>query len=321
LALDPAERVATAREMALELERAVVPASTLETSEWVDGLVGPLLRTRAQRISELESVDIGALTLSRSPSNPPARVTPKVAPSPAFAATVAMSDPVRTAAIGLNVTAAMPLPEDPLLPARPVAPSLASPAIAPAIFQSATSGLSAVSVSSDVVNPESKVSLAQKQRRFAHALLVAFPLVGCAAVAGYYWHSANQRAASESRVQLSAPEPSTRTSSHAGSAATETASLPPPPHDPPRALAAEVPLSQARSVGSARVTAGRRLATTPGVEPRSKPVNPSSSAAVLSASTPPVQSALPRSGALQRRCAVPFVVDEHGVKRFKPECF
>jgi len=213
------------------------------------------------------------------------------------------------------------LPEKPLLPERPIAPALASPAIAAAIFQPVTSGLSAVSVSSDVVNLQLAVSRAQRQRRFARVLLVALPLVGGAAAAGYYGHGASQRAASESRLQISAPEPSAGASGHAQSVATETASLPPAPHDPPRALSAEVPLSQAQSVGSPRVTVGRPLVTKPGIESRSKPASPSASSAVLSAPTSPVRSASPRSGAAQSKCAVPFVVDAHGVKRFKPECF
>ena len=324
LALDPAQRVATAREMALELERAVVPASTLETSEWVEGLVGPLLRSRAQRISELESVDIGNLTLTRSPSNPPARLKTKgAAESPALVATEAMAAPARTAVVGSNVTAAMPLmPEQRPVPPTQSAPSLLSPAIAPAIFQPVTSGLSAVSVSSDVASTESEASVAQKQRRFARALLFALPLVGCAAAAGYYFQRASQTAAGESRWPISAPEPSALARGHAGSAATETAPSPIPPQDAPRTLSAEVPLIQARSFASARPSAGSPRVTKRGVESRSTPVSPSSSAAVLSASTPPgVQAASPRLGAGQRKCAVPYIVDEHGVKRFKPECF
>jgi hypothetical protein len=310
--------------MALELEGAVVPASTLETSEWVEGLVGPLLRTRAQRISELESVDIGNLTLTRSPSSATARLKTKRAPeSPALLATVAMAAPARTAVTGSNVTAAMPLmPEKPPMRPRQSAPSLPSPAIAPAIFQPVTSGLSAVSVSSDVASMESEASVAQKQRRFARTLLVALPLVGCAAAAGYYFQRASQRAASESRLQTSAPEPSALARGHAGSAATETAPSALPPQHAPRTLSAEVPLSHARSLASARPSVGGPRVTKPGVESRSIAVSPSSSAAVLSASTPPgARAASPRSGGGQRKCAVPYIVDEHGVKRFKPECF
>ena len=332
LALDPAERVATAREMALELERAVAPASTLETSEWVDGLIGPLLRSRAQRISELESVDIADLTLARSASQLPGRERPKGAPespkgtpeSPAVA-TVAMAALAKTAAVGLNVTAAMPLmPEKPLIPPSPGGPSLVSPAIAPAVFQPMTSGLSAVPVSSDVGHMESEVSVAQRRQRLARALLVAVPLVACAAAAGFYWQRSSRHAASETPTQVSTPEPAARASGHAESAAKQQALSPPPPLDPPRALSADVPLTRAASAGAAPVSpGGGPRVTKPGIESRSASPSTASSAAPPSGSSPSAaRSAAPRAGGgLQRKCAVPYIVDEHGVKRFKPECF
>jgi eukaryotic-like serine/threonine-protein kinase len=324
LALDPAERVATAREMALELERAVVPASTLETSEWVDGLVGPLLRSRAQRISELESVDIGTLTLSRSPSTPPARLQAKgTLESPALAATVAIADQTRTEAVGLNVTAAMPLMlEKPLMSDGRGETSLGPATITAAILQPTPPALSAVPISSDVGNMESEIPAARKGRRFTRALLFAVPLVCCAAAAGSYLDRASQTPASESRLQVSAPQPSAVASVHSEDAATRIAPLQTPPRDPPRALSAEVPLIQARSAGSAPLSASAPRKTKPGNESRSTRVAPSSSGAVPSATTAPgVRSASPRSSGLQRKCTVPYTVDEHGVKRFKPECF
>jgi eukaryotic-like serine/threonine-protein kinase len=328
LALEPAERVATAREMALELERAVAPASTLETSEWVSSLVGPLLRDRAQRISELESVDIGSLTLTRAPSTPPARVVATAAPEiPVTVATMAMTVPVR-AAVGMGKTAAMPLTSArPLVSAGEGEPSLVSPGIAPATFQPVIAGPSEALISKDIGHAGSDVSIGPKNRRFLRALVVALPLVLLTAAAGFYWNRADGQAASETRAKVAAPEPSALPSGYAQSASAQgasavTAASTIAPLEPPRALSAELPVAHAASTVSAPVSVGGSPVAKRGPGSRSTPSSLTSSAAVPRVSTPPgMQSASPRSSGLQRKCAVPYIVDEHGVKRFKSECF
>jgi serine/threonine-protein kinase len=54
LARDPAARFATAEEMARALEAAVPPASMLQLSTWIRGLVGPSLAERARRAENVE---------------------------------------------------------------------------------------------------------------------------------------------------------------------------------------------------------------------------------------------------------------------------
>jgi serine/threonine-protein kinase len=54
LALNPANRFATALEMALKLEEAVGSVSALEIATWVGTLPGEQLEARAQRIAEIE---------------------------------------------------------------------------------------------------------------------------------------------------------------------------------------------------------------------------------------------------------------------------
>jgi len=321
LALHPAERVATAREMALELERAVAPASTLEVSEWVDTLVGPLLRERAERIYDLESVDIGTLTLTRALSSPAARVTATVTPEvPVTVATMAMTVPVGTAPAAVDKTAAMPLtPADRELPPREDEPSLVSPEIVSATFQPVTAGKSGALVSSDV---EPEVLVGRKNQRSARALLVALPLVLCAVAAGFYWQRAGRQPASESSPQAAAPVPSALPHGQAESASVETAVSQTRPLEPPRALSAEVPVTAAGSVGSARGSVSGSRAPKPRVNPQPTPAGPPSTAAAPSVSTSlGLQSTAARSGGLQRKCAVTYIVDAHGVKRFKPECF
>lgn len=55
LALDPAERFASAREMAVKLEAVVRGATSTEIGEWVEEMATEMLRRRADRIAEIES--------------------------------------------------------------------------------------------------------------------------------------------------------------------------------------------------------------------------------------------------------------------------
>jgi len=55
LAQDPDTRYATAREMAVELERMVPPATASETGDWVEMHARDVLSQRADRIAEIES--------------------------------------------------------------------------------------------------------------------------------------------------------------------------------------------------------------------------------------------------------------------------
>jgi serine/threonine-protein kinase len=54
LEVDPAKRYATAREMADELARSTVLASSAEVAAWVEHLAAPALRERAQKVTAME---------------------------------------------------------------------------------------------------------------------------------------------------------------------------------------------------------------------------------------------------------------------------
>ncbi len=55
LAMDPADRFSTAREMALEIERKLVPATGSEVADWVEHIASDVLITRATMVAEIES--------------------------------------------------------------------------------------------------------------------------------------------------------------------------------------------------------------------------------------------------------------------------
>ncbi len=68
LSREPSMRHATARQLALELERCVGVASPTEVGEWVEGIVGPVLSAREHQIAEIES---SSAPLGLSPSGRP----------------------------------------------------------------------------------------------------------------------------------------------------------------------------------------------------------------------------------------------------------
>jgi len=71
LARDPADRFATARDMALAIEQVIGLASPYEVGEWVESLAeGELLR-RAQRIADIESASIDSRGMGRAMNHPP----------------------------------------------------------------------------------------------------------------------------------------------------------------------------------------------------------------------------------------------------------
>jgi eukaryotic-like serine/threonine-protein kinase len=71
LCVDPTGRFATAHEMARALEEACPPAGAIEVAEWVTQLVGDTLKTRAEWITDLVSIDMGEWTQSYVLSNAP----------------------------------------------------------------------------------------------------------------------------------------------------------------------------------------------------------------------------------------------------------
>jgi eukaryotic-like serine/threonine-protein kinase len=61
---DASKRFATAREFAIALERVVSPASTLETSEWMEHTAGDIIVSRSKKIAEVEELTTGSRAIS-----------------------------------------------------------------------------------------------------------------------------------------------------------------------------------------------------------------------------------------------------------------
>lgn len=247
LTLNVEDRFATAREMAVALERAVPPASSLEVSEWVDQLIGSALSVRAERIVELESLNLRELTLAR----------PRFAPKPDA--------------------------------------SVQAP-VAPTQTPTMTAALSGMQVSHDLAS-------VSPRKRSRAGLAAALALVSLLAAAGAALVFARQQTG-DPRVAPAA----TTDSKPASSTPSE------PVLAPPRALSAEptqAPDASANVTPSAPPPLPKHPATT------RVSATPKSAASAKSAA--PAKSG--NSNSARPQCAVPYTVDEHGVKRFKPECF
>jgi serine/threonine-protein kinase len=104
LARPVAERYATAREMAVELEDALGPAVPRVIGDWVDRLVGESIRLRAARLIELGSESNVSAAARGLPSAAPSPVEP-AAPAPAAVAPASFEPTPPTAMASALATA------------------------------------------------------------------------------------------------------------------------------------------------------------------------------------------------------------------------
>ncbi|HEY2364957.1 MAG TPA: hypothetical protein VGH87_01180, partial [Polyangiaceae bacterium] len=71
LSRDPAQRFATAREMAVAIEAAVPVATPMKVAEWIDGLIGQTLAARDAMRAEIESGSHSMRQVSSEPLSQP----------------------------------------------------------------------------------------------------------------------------------------------------------------------------------------------------------------------------------------------------------
>lgn len=121
LCVDPDQRFSNALEMARALEEACPPASAIEVAEWMTALVGDTLRTRAEWIAELSSMDLGEWTQTFVMSSSLPLVVSS-APPPLDPSSVEHARPAEAPGVGQSqaLPASAPCPSAPRLepPAR-----------------------------------------------------------------------------------------------------------------------------------------------------------------------------------------------------------
>jgi serine/threonine-protein kinase len=134
LSRNPADRYATARDMALSLEAAMPPATARRVADWMADVARDALAQRATQIAAFERVSFGADEEGPPSAERPVALAPKMAEY--VAAVSGVPGPVQRTAVsdrlpeGWYATPASPPSTTPAEPAAPVAP--VAPAAAPA---------------------------------------------------------------------------------------------------------------------------------------------------------------------------------------------
>ena len=283
LSAKPDNRFPTARDMAVEIEKALVLASNREVGDWLEQISGENLKKRAERIAEIESIStITGVTAVHSAHGSTAQV--------AFTSSSTDAD---GAPPSISASRAM----------RPAAgvPADASARESTPVSRSMP-GVHPLSVPADVGPiPESKP-------RSGGIVLAAVALGGTFAIAvlliGFFLFrpvpSAQQQPLLVSDIPVEKPGSASPTAASASALSPPTGSVgdlsvgSPPPSDPVVPLASADPIE---TPPPGTKTAATRTATT--------------------LKTPPSTgtSKRPPGG-----CDPPYTIGADGIKRFKPEC-
>ncbi len=295
LQMKPENRFATAREMAIEIERRCPPATTTECSDWVESIARDVLRSRAAMVAEIES---GALYTTDSVREDPVK---------------AVLEAKQTLSPGVPLPAAVPAPSGtgyaaatgaPMPTGRSSQPSFSDPQIAPL---PPVTQPSSISVSSGSLHPRRDDA---KQRATLAAVIAGGVLGTMLFIGGVAWVKARTPASIEAdppaaeEVDIPTAEPTT--ASGQGSPplppVTSVASTPAPVIeveedevvDAGAQAQAPTPPTPAKPASTAQATSG---ASRPAPRPTSKP------------QTTPAND-----------CATPFWYDSTGVKKYKEHC-
>jgi serine/threonine-protein kinase len=322
LAKNPADRYATAREMALALEVGIPHASPREVGDWVEEVGGDSLRRRAEHVAAIES---------HSAANSPASYAdePTLTRSDVGAVIIAESSANRNSA---PAAMARSLSSNPPPPARATMPSIPT-------GSGARSVRVALSASVDH-SLEDDDALPKKKRAWVLFPLLLVLLGGTYvaymrfAPAGAPWgRGASPVASVASPVASSAPAAANAPSVANGSQPPAVAAV------IPSALPSAGPSASATSTVAILATATPQTipaATPPAptawkawkpwsppTSPNARPAEPSTGAPVASGGAGTGASAGAggsSTGGAGRECDVPYTIDTQGIRHPKPQC-
>jgi len=289
LAARPEDRFPTARDMAVEVERALILASNREVGEWVERIAGETLKKRSERIAEIESIStITGVSSVRGvplppPVTPPRRAALDEAPT-------AISSPQIQRPVSLPQVVPPPLPSfnDTEVPAgQPAVSATGSPRQDPA----------------------------QPRAKSLTLLLIAVLVGGLFAVAvlvvGYVLFRPPTVAAPAATAASTAAPPAT-TASAEPPPVVKVEDLSPAPDDSaqPAASALDMDVPAGSTPSTSTHTAPPATRTTAGGAPaHGKPPSTATAPATTAAKPPPAAG-----------CDPPYTIDADGIKRYKPEC-
>ena len=282
LAMAPEDRFTTAREMAVEIERKVPPATGSEVADWVEHIAKDVLSSRAAMVAEIESSTthtafepqeghVQSVLAAKSTLAPSAKLLQQN-----LKATV--PDAPRADWRGAFTSyGSAPAPPSPSIPIE------GPPVTQPSSISVATGEYSRVSARGRSTMKLALLALLLSASLFAGALV---------------WRRSEMKARDAAVAKTTAPPPTVPPALTTGSDA------------PPRPFAAAT--APADAVDAA--VSSPPAAAVPVASATAKPK------AVRPASSKP-SAAAAAAAAAAADCATPFWFDEHEVKHYKPQCF
>ena len=326
LAMQPEDRFDTAREMALEIERKLQPATGSEVADWVEHIAKDVLNTRAAMVAEIESsasiyatdgrdghvqsVLQAKSTLSPSQGNDrnvnPSTTVPTASPS--GPATRLDRPPSMN-----QFQSTMAMPGSPPVP-PPSYASYSGPLDGPPVTQP-----SSISVASGSHSRQPEPA-PNGNRRTAVAALVGV-LLGASVLASALVYRQTQNA----KKTIAGEGSASPTAQELGGTTPPSSPVAPSiAAEPPRVAAPAAPLSEGADSGiiaADPVVAPPIVAAPVGTTGKGPGKGPSTTARPVPATKPPVAPPVAAPPNAPADCATPYWFDAQGVKHYKPQCF
>jgi serine/threonine-protein kinase len=313
LAMNPEDRFKTAREMAQEIERKLVPATGSEVADWVEHIASEVLTTRATMVAEIES----STSLSAAEARDSSHVQNVMqAKSTLIGQTIGMP-PIQTHPHPPSVATRLERPSSGQQ-AQPLQQTLAMGATSPIprqMYPSLVDGPPVTQPSSISVASGAHLRQPESDRRGGRRTAVAAiagVLLGVSVLASVVVY---RNAQTKAKLGL-APTPSGLATGESGIALTATAvpvavQTTPTPAEAPDASVAAASDTSTTAVAPSAVPKPSATAKT-GVRP--------GAAAATVKPPPPPEVKTPPAGAAAADCATPVWFDAQGVKHYKPQC-
>ena len=317
LAMDPEDRFKTAREMAVEIERKLVPATGSEVADWVEHIASEVLHTRASIVAEIESSTSMSAAEARDSSHVQNVMQAK---STLMGNTAGMVPHASRNSVTRLERASVHQPAqqgEQHSHAQQLHQTMAMGAHAPVprqMYPSVTEGPPVTQPSSISVASGSHFRQPASDGRGGRTAVAAIAgvLLGTCVLASAIMYRNVQ-----SKAKLAT------TVTEVGSAAATTAGAPVVTVPTGASETADAGLVTGAATGAATATPEPTTATTaPAATPKSTPTNrpssrPGTATGVVKPPTPPEPK--PPAGAASD-CTTPVWFDAQGVKHYKPQC-
>jgi serine/threonine-protein kinase len=310
---DVTKRHATAKELALELERCCGLASPTEVGEWVEAVVGHVLSAREETIAQIESNSVGMTASQSARPHMPESPSDSDLSVPSSRAILAASSPTDTLPMGSGPQIAAPQSRRTAVQTPTVVMTpRTSPRRAPSFSSDeGTGSKSRTGLTGMFTGTMMSLPVDRKLPIIASiaGIIVLFVVVGVV-VGGKFSREADAIASPSTSATSAPPAPPATASVEPASSTAPTSDHaitdPPPARDPGGAEATADPKSIAAAQHSGKAPAPVVAhATTKAALPATKPTTP-----------PPPPPPTPA----RKNCDPPYTIDATGHRKYKLEC-